>query len=141
MDVHKILQHEEPFFKFLGLKVLEVREGFAKLELEYKDELTRRGRVLHGGVIMSSIDYAGGIATMTVNNGVDQVTQELKVNFLEPMYKGPFTVEANVVRRGRTAVVVEIRFMDSEGRLGAIALGTWYILREKRVTGNREGEA
>ncbi|MBW9141755.1 MAG: PaaI family thioesterase, partial [Candidatus Aramenus sp.] len=103
MDVHKILQHEEPFFKFLGLKLLEVREGFAKLELEYKEELTRRGKVLHGGVIMSSIDYAGGIATMTVNDGVDQVTQELKVNFLEPMYKGPFTVEANVVRRGRTA--------------------------------------
>ena len=32
---------------------------------------------------------------MTVNDGMDQVTQEVKINFLAPMSKGPFRIEGN----------------------------------------------
>lgn len=93
--------------------------------------------MIHGDVIMTAIDITGGIATFSVNDGIDQVTQELKVNFLEPMYKGPFTVEGKVIRKGKTSVVVEITFKDVEGKIGAIGLGTWYIIKDKSVEANK----
>lgn len=80
---------------------------------------------------MSAIDITGGLAALTVNDAMDQVTQELKINFLEPMYKGPFTIEGKVLRKGSTVIVVEIEFKDADGKLGAKAIGSWYILRTK----------
>ncbi len=129
----KVIEKEN-VASYLGMKILEVNDGKSKLEIPYSERICRRGGVLHGGMIMTSMDYAGGLAVASINDGVDQVTQELKVNFLEPMFKGPFTVEARVVRKGRTAVVVEIEFKDSEGKLGAIGLGTWYIIRDRKVS-------
>ncbi|MCY0860579.1 MAG: PaaI family thioesterase [Sulfolobaceae archaeon] len=134
MDIIRILEEEEPFFKLLGLRLLELRRGYSKLELPYREEFTRRGKVIQGGIIFSAMDFAGAIATMTVNDGEDQVTQELKVSFLEPMFKGPFIVEGNVIRRGGSTVVVKTTFTDSEGKLGAIGLGTWILHKNKRVT-------
>lgn len=127
---------KEPVFSFLEARVVEIKEGYAKISMPYKPELTRRGGVINGGIIMTIMDFTGGLATATVNDGKDQVTQELKVNFLEPMSKGPFTCEGKVIRKGKNTVVVEIKFFDSENRLGAIGLGTWFIMRDKEV--NRE---
>ncbi|WP_338598376.1 PaaI family thioesterase [Sulfolobus tengchongensis] len=134
MDIQKLFEENDHVFKYIGATILEMKEGYAKLQIPYRIELCRRGNVLNGGIIMTSMDFAGGLATMTVNDGIDQVTQELKVNFLEPMYKGPFIVEGKVIRRGKTTVVVEITFKDADGRIGAIGLGTWYILRDKKVS-------
>ncbi|BCU70216.1 esterase [Stygiolobus caldivivus] len=123
----------EKLFSYLGLKVIKIEKGYVETSLEYSENVLRIGGVLHGGAIMTTIDYTGGLATMTVNDGEDQVTQELKINFLEPMSNGPFRCVAKVVRAGRTAVVVEVDFFDKDGVLGAKALGTWYILRGRRV--------
>ncbi|QIW22880.1 PaaI family thioesterase [Sulfolobus sp. S-194] len=133
MDLQNVLENSDRVFKFLEVKILEIKPGYSKIQIPYKEEFCRRGNVLNGGIIMTAIDFAGGLATLSVNDGIDQVTQELKINFLEPMYKGPFIVEGKVVRKGRTAVVVQIEFRDSEGKLGAIALGTWYIIRDRIV--------
>ncbi|WP_236750920.1 PaaI family thioesterase [Acidianus sp. HS-5] len=134
MDIQRLLEDNDKVYKYIGIKILEQREGYVRIQVPYKEELCRRGGVLNGGIIMTAMDFAGGLATMSVNDGIDQVTQELKTNFLEPMYRGPFTVEAKVVRKGRTTVVVEIKFTDSEGKLGAISLGTWYIIRDRMIT-------
>ncbi|MEM3912183.1 MAG: PaaI family thioesterase [Saccharolobus sp.] len=133
MDAQKIFEENDQVLKYIGAKILELKEGYSKIEIPYKKELCRRGNVLNGGIIMTSMDFAGGLATMTINDGMDQVTQELKVNFLEPMHNGPFTVEGKVIRKGKTTVVVEITFKDAEGKIGAIGLGTWYIIRDRRV--------
>jgi len=73
------------FLNSLEVKIISLEPGRAVIEIPYKQELTRRGKVLHGGMIMTAIDIAGGLAVLTVNDGVDQVTQELKINFLEPI--------------------------------------------------------
>ena len=128
----------DPLFKLLEPKIVLVEPGRAVIEIPYKQELTRVGGVIHGGIIMTAIDITGGLAVLTVNDGTDQVTQELKINFLEPMYKGPFRVEGRVVRKGGTIVVVQIEFRDADGKLGAIALGSWVILKKKIQNENKE---
>lgn len=128
---------KEPVFSYIRARVVELKEGYSKVTIPYKLEFTRRGGVLNGGIIMTVMDFTGGLATFTVNDGKDQVTQELKVNFLEPMSKGPFICEGKVIRKGRNTVVVEIKFFDSEGKLGAIGLGTWFIIRDREISRNQ----
>ena len=78
---------------------------------------------------MTAIDNACGLAVMTVNPGRDQVTMELKVNFLNQLKDGTFHVQGSVVRAGRTAIVAEGEIRDSKGVLCAKGLGTWLVLR------------
>lgn len=134
----KKIEVKDPVFNYLGMEIVEIKEGYAKLQFPYKPELCRSGGVINGGILMTSMDFAGGIAVLTVNDGIDQVTQDLKVNFLEPMYKGPFTVEARVIRKGGRTAVVEITVKDSEGKIGAIGLGTWYLIKSRNVGINND---
>ncbi len=131
--MNRTFKESESLFDYMGLKITGIENGFCQMELPYDEKITRAGKVLHGGMIMSAVDYAGGITTMTVNDGIDQVTQEVKINFLAPMAKGPFRIEGKVVKAGRTAVIVEIKFYDAEGKLGVMALGTWYIIRDRVI--------
>ena len=81
--------------------------------------------MVHGGVITLALDNACGLAVMTVNQGKNQVTMELKVNFLEKLTDGPFQVIGKVIRSGRTAIVAEGEIRDSNGGLCAKGMGTW----------------
>jgi len=118
----------------LGARVLRLDQGECEVEIPFKPELTRRGGVMNGGIISTAIDFTCGLAVSSVNDGIDQVTQELKVNFLEPMFKGPFKCHAKVIRKGKTTVVVYAEFVDSEGRIGAVSLGTWFIIRDRKIS-------
>jgi uncharacterized protein (TIGR00369 family) len=128
-QINERIRSFDPVFTYLGAKIINIKQGEAEIEFPFKETLQRRGGFLNGGIIMTAIDFAGGYAAMTVNDGIDQVTQELKINFLEPLYKGPFRAIGRVLRKGKHTIVAEIKVYDAENKLGAVAIGTWFILR------------
>jgi len=129
--INEFLHAAEPFTAFLGYRLVELSEGSACAEFDMSPNAQRVGGVLHGGVIMAVLDETMGFAALTLNDGVDQVTVELKVNFLEPGVEGPFKVCGRVVKRGGRVAVVEGEIRDAKGRLIAKALGTWYYLSRR----------
>ena len=56
------MEEEVPFNKYLGIKVDELREGFARLFVPFRKEFIGDARrpALHGGVISALIDTCGG---------------------------------------------------------------------------------
>lgn len=133
LDVEEQLQsamgEDGRLFRTVGYKVVKMEEGKATLSFPFSDAIARRGGMVHGGIATYTLDNACGMAVMTVNPGVDQVTLELKVNFLEPLRKGPFSVVGEVVRAGGSTAVAEGELRDADGVLCAKALGTWYMIR------------
>ena len=125
-----------PMYRFLGMRLVELGEGYAVGVVHYRDEISRMGGIVHGGIIASIVDHIGGIAVMTVNDGVDQVAIELKVNFLRRLSKdnSPYKAVGRVLRPGKSIVVAEARIYDSNEELSAFGVGSWYILR-RRVGG------
>ena len=105
-----------------------VDSGSVQLSFPMSEKVTRWGGIVHGGVVMTALDNACGLAVMTVNPGKNQVTMELKVNFLEPLTDGPFRVLGRVIRAGRTAIVAEGEIRDSKDVLCAKGIGTWLVL-------------
>ncbi len=122
----------DPFLGSLDVHVIEAEGGHAKLMLPESDRVLRHGGIVNGGAICTLMDAAGGTATATVNPGKNQVTIEIKVNFLEPVKKGDMYCTANVVRAGKNIVVVEMSLTDSNGKLCARGIGTWMVLYENR---------
>jgi len=78
---------------------------------------------------MFALDSVGGLAIMPNNSGTDQVTLELKVNFLKPLKKGPFRAIGREIRSGRTTSVAQAEMRDGDEDLCAVGLGTWYKIR------------
>ncbi len=131
-EMQKILWREAPLFQRIGLTVNKIQDGMIELSFQQTEEIGRSGGMVHGGMAMYVLDTAAGLAVLTQNHGIDQVTLELKVNFLEPLRRPPFKVIGKTVRVGRTTAVSEGELFDSDGHLCAKALGTWYLLTEKR---------
>jgi len=128
-ELETAMATDSELFKIVGFKVVKVRSGRAELSFPYSKAVTRRGGMVHSGVVMYSLDNASGIAAMSVNPGTDQLTMELKVNFLRPLKKGPFAVIGKVVKAGSNLIVVEGEVKDADGELCAKSLGSWFIVK------------
>jgi acyl-CoA thioesterase len=118
----------DKIFRYIGFRVEKVDAGSVEIGFPFSENVTRWGGIVHGGVVMTSLDNACGLAVMTVNPGKNQVTMEFKVNFLEPLTDGPFRVLGRVIRTGKTAIVAEGEVRDSKGVLCAKGIGTWLVL-------------
>ena len=84
--------------------------------------------VVHGGVLASIADTAGGLATyLSLPPGSRTATVEMKINFLEPVSRGTIYAEARVIRLGKYLAVVECDVVDDHGKLVAKALMTFSV--------------
>ncbi|MTI29204.1 hypothetical protein E1171_00075, partial [Cytophagales bacterium RKSG123] len=75
-SLEDILERMIPFHKVLGLKVVEIKEGYVSMLIPFKEELVGdpRTKRIHGGVISTAMDSVGGAAVMTtLRSPVDQV--------------------------------------------------------------------
>ncbi|MDA4111942.1 MAG: PaaI family thioesterase [Thaumarchaeota archaeon] len=125
-EVEKFLSSESGLFSLAKFSVRKIEKGYAELSFPFSYNVARHGGMVHGGIISFALDNVGGLAVMSNNSGFDQVTLELKVNFLEPLKKEPFLAIGRELRHGRTTAVAEAEMRDGNNIVCAIALGTWY---------------
>jgi len=120
------LQEFIPFNKFLGITVEDAREGYARLVLPFRPELIGDASrpALHGGVISTLIDTAGGFAVWTQLRLEDRVsTIDLRVDYLAPGAADALVAEASVVRVGNRVGVVDVRCWQPSALTRTVATG------------------
>ena len=123
-----------PFNKFLGVEFTQATDGFARLELPFRPEFIgdQSRPALHGGVISTLLDTAGGFAAWTKIEITDRLsTIDLRVDYLAPGAPERLIAEARVVRVGNRVAVVDIRcFQPSQPeRMVATGKGVYNIKR------------
>lgn len=95
------------FSKLLGVKTVEVKDGYAKLTMRVSKQHTNVHGFTHGGVIFSLADCAFAEAS----NFGDKVAVavQVSINFLRPTVEGDaLTAEAVRVSDGKTFGVYSI---------------------------------
>ncbi|AWR96179.1 hotdog fold thioesterase [Acidianus sulfidivorans JP7] len=128
-DFNNLLYKNEALFRFMGIKFTKVEKGYAEVTLDYKEELTRIGGMLHGAIIFASMDYAGSYAVKSL--GVkDAFTIQFNILFMKQMKEQPFKFVARVIRHTRKYAYVEIEAY-SKGELSAKGSGVWHIINDK----------
>ena len=89
------------FAEALGIKVLEVKDGYAKVTMKVEKIHTNALGFTHGGAIFSLADYAFAQACNFGDNVA--VAVQVSINFLKPSVEGDIlTAEANRVSDGKT---------------------------------------
>ncbi len=132
----KFFEEEIKFNAFLGMKVEHLEKGAACLRVPFMDDLIGDPfrRALHGGVISSLADAAGGIAAFTsVTPGDRLSTVDLRIDYLRPAVAADLVAEAKVLRIGnRVAVCDVILYQDDPDRHVATGKGVYNVKRSDK---------
>src|SRR5262245_21998662 len=98
--------------------------------LEWAPELCTAAGMLHGGVLMSLADAAGGVcAFLNLPAGAaGTATIESKTNFLGAVREGTVLARARPLHIGKTTIVVETDVFDAAGRRVARTTQTQAVL-------------
>ena len=130
MDFEKLRalrNSNNPYAARLGIRVEEIREGYARVEKDITPEDLNPVGVPHGGVYFSMADTAAGSAM--ASHGFFAVTVNASYNFLRSAKLGDrLTAEAREVKSGRTISVFEVRITDGAGTLLGSGSFTFYRL-------------
>ena len=124
---------DKGFGKVLGPKLVELDEGFCRMALPWREELSRGDARVHGGVIAALIDKAGTTAAWAytdIPEGTKGATVSMTVNFLEGAVTD-MMAEARTVRRGGSIVVVDVDVLNDQGGRVAKGLVTYKLSRPK----------
>ena len=103
----------------LGVRLLSATKGRVELALPYSDKATQQQGGFHGGAIGALADIAGGYAGLTeAPEGMEVVTVEYKINFLNSLQGGEIRATGKVVKAGRRVIVTsaEVVHIDANGK-------------------------
>jgi acyl-CoA thioesterase len=118
-----------PYFGgHLGYRCVDLRPGWARLEVEARAALMNPVGVMHGGASFGLADSAVAAALMTVY-GIGThalLTIEMKINYLEPITAGIVAAEATVLRASRRSAYAEVDVLAG-GKLAARASTTYMV--------------
>lgn len=119
---------DNPFFPgYLGFRVVDVRRGYSKLEVETRPELSNPSGIMHGGASFGLADTAVAVSLISIYGpGNALLTIEMKINYLEPIFPGLVTAEAFVLRSSRRSAYAEVDIWAG-GKLAARASTTYMI--------------
>ncbi len=116
------------FRQLVGYRVLEWREGEATITLTIGPRHLNRSGVLHGGVIATLIDAAGGYAGCHCEHQGRvrrSVTVSLTTQFLAQAKTGVLTARARVRGGGKRLFVSSVEIHDGAGTLVAMGEGVY----------------
>lgn len=114
------------FWKFIGLQLEELREGYALLALPIRSEFINVRQTLHGGIYASVLDTAMGMTARTLGY-TDSATLQLNIQFLQSISEGTVYADAIIIHRNRTTLYLEGRLKDERGQLLAHCTGTFKV--------------
>ena len=77
---------KDTFSQWLGIEVLEVKEGFAKIKMTVRNEMLNGHLVAHGGISFSLADSAFAFASNS--HGQKAVSIETSINHIKPIFEG-----------------------------------------------------
>lgn len=118
---------KEPFGKKFGVKLIDIQEGYAKVEMRFTQDLENIFGMAHGGAIFSLIDAAFEIASNS--HGTMAVALNMNINYLASPEKGAMlSAEAREINRTKKTAAYDIRATDDSGKLLASCQALVYRL-------------
>jgi len=117
---------ENDFFsQWLGIEVLEIKEGYSKIKMTVRKEMVNGFGIIHGGIPFSLADSAFAFACNNRNNL--SVALDVTITFTKAVYSGDvLTAEAKEVHNGRSTGVYLITIMNQKNEQVALFKGTCF---------------
>jgi acyl-CoA thioesterase len=119
-----MMQHDR-FSQWLGIEVMEVREGYSKIKMTLRDEMLNGFHVIHGGIAFSLADSAFAFACNNRNNL--SMALDTSITFTKATLPGDvLTAEAKELHNGRSTGLYLITITNQKNEQVALFKGTCF---------------
>jgi len=134
-----------PFNQFLGFTAGHIERGQASISMDFRDELVgdTDKQILHGGVISSLIDTAGGLTAFSVLDFPRELTVntvDMRVDYLRPAKGMRFVASGKVIRKGTRICVTVVEVTNENDVLVAHGTASYSILSADSSSTGDTGE-
>ncbi len=121
-NIQNLLQNDG-FSTWMGVEIVEVKSGYAKIKMSIRDDMLNGLGVAHGGIIYAFADtalaYAGnsrGTPAFAIDNNINYIK---KVNVGDVLF-----AETTEEQNGRTMGVYKVGVTNQKGEIVAVFRGT-----------------
>ena len=119
------MMQNDLFSQWLGITVLEIKEGYSKIKMTVRPEMINGFGIVHGGIAFSLADSAFAFACN--NRNILSVALDTSINFLKPVHVGDvLTAEAKELHNGKSTGLYHITINNQNNHTVAVFKGTCY---------------
>ena len=119
------MMKDDLFSQWLGIEVLEVKEGYSKIKMTVRKEMINGFGIVHGGIAFSLADSAFAFACNNRNNL--SVALDTAINFTKPVHVGDELVaEAKEIHNGKSTGLYHISITNQKNHVVAFFKGTCF---------------
>jgi acyl-CoA thioesterase len=124
----KVVDHmmkHDLFSQWLGIDVLEIKEGYSRIKMKVRKEMINGFGIVHGGIAFSLADSAFAFACN--NRNVLSVALDTAINFTKPVHVDDvLTAEATEMHNGRSTGLYHIKVTNQQDHVVALFKGTCF---------------
>ncbi len=119
------MMRDDLFSQWLGIKVLDVKEGYSKIQMTLRDEMINGFGIIHGGIPFSLADSAFAFACNNRNNL--SVALDTSITFTKATKPGDTLIaEAKELHNGRSTGLYLITITNQHQEQVALFKGTCF---------------
>ncbi|MBI5370722.1 MAG: hydroxyphenylacetyl-CoA thioesterase PaaI [Sphingobacteriales bacterium] len=113
------------FSQWLGIEVLEIKEGRSKIKMIIRPEMVNGFGIIHGGIAFSLADSAFAFACN--NRNVLSVALDTSINFIKPVHVGDvLTAQATELHNGQSTGLYQVEIKNQKDHVVAVFKGLCY---------------
>lgn len=131
-DVVNHMMKNDLFSQWLGIEVLQVKEGYSKIRMTVRKEMINGFGIVHGGIAFSLADSSFAFACN--NRNVLSVALDTAINFTKPVHVDDIlTAEAKEIHNGKSTGLYHITIMNQRNHMVAFFKGTCFRTGKKLI--------
>ena len=124
-DVVNHMLKTDAFSNWLGIEVIEIKEGYSKIQMLVRAEMLNGLGIVHGGIAFSFADSAFAFACNNRNNL--SVALDTSINFIKAVHIGDTLIaEAIEMHNGKSTGIYHITITNQNQQTVALFKGTCF---------------
>jgi acyl-CoA thioesterase len=132
-EVVNHMMENDFFSQWLGIEVLEIKEGYSQIKMTVRKEMVNGFGIVHGGIPFSLADSAFAFACNNRNNL--SVALDTSINFIKPVHVGDvLTAEAIEIHNGRSTGLYHITITNQNEHSVALFKGLCFRTDKKLIS-------
>ncbi len=122
---------KDKFAEYVGIELVEVSEGRAKVRLKINQEHLNGVDLVHGGAIFALADFAFAVASNS--HGTIALGINANISYIKAARGGVLTADAVEVAKNPKLATYHVNISNQEGDIIAAFQGTVYLKKDKLV--------
>lgn len=129
--VHHMMENDL-FSQWLGIEILEIREGYSKTKMKVRKEMMNGLGIVHGGIAFSLADSTFAFACNNRNNL--SVALDTSINFLKPVSVDDILIaEAIEIHNGKSTGLYQVTITNQHEHKVALFKGTCFRTQRRLI--------